>query len=134
LRSFSFRNLSLVMKTSGSSAIATHCPSACLKRGSDANAGGLYDSNSPSPTPAANVHDRRPGRRRAIPLPHSRAPALQREKGRVHPDPPRFEFLKHRLRPFLADRIDVDRIGGAARAAASARPSNAAMPNERALR
>ena len=44
------------MKTSGSSAIATHCPSAWRKRaGSFANDGGLYDSNTPSPMPAANV-------------------------------------------------------------------------------
>jgi hypothetical protein len=44
------------MNTSGSSAMAIHCPSGCRKRaGSLAKEGGLYDSNTPSLTPAANV-------------------------------------------------------------------------------
>src|SRR6202049_5280909 len=45
LRPFSLMNLSLDMNTSGSSAMAIHCPSGCRKRvGSDAKEGGLYGS------------------------------------------------------------------------------------------
>ena len=44
------------MKTNGSSAMATHCPSGCLKRaGSAAKVGGLYGSKIPSLMPAAKV-------------------------------------------------------------------------------
>jgi hypothetical protein len=53
---FSLRNFAFDMNTSGSSAIAIHWPSAWRKRGgSFANDGGLYDSNTPSEMPAANV-------------------------------------------------------------------------------
>ena len=45
------------MNTSGSSAIATHWPSACRKRARQLarSDGGLYGSNTPSAMPAANV-------------------------------------------------------------------------------
>src|SRR3984893_6663347 len=56
LRPFSLMNLSLDMNTSGSSAMAIHCPSGCRKRvGREAKEGGLYGSNNPSLIPAANV-------------------------------------------------------------------------------
>ena len=56
LRLCSLTNLSLVMNTSGSSAIAVHWPSACfIRAGSFANDVDLYGSNTPSAMPAANV-------------------------------------------------------------------------------
>ena len=117
LRSFSFRNLSLVMKTSGSSAIATHCPSAWRKR-----AGQLCE------------------RRRLVRLEHAFADAgrerldrtaeqhvdarvvlfrddagerlARREADEVDLDAGGLlELLEHRPRPVLGpDRVDVERL------------------------
>src|SRR6478735_2901192 len=71
-RLFSFRNLLLVMNTSGSSAIAVHMPSPCLKRGrSLSNDGGLYPSNTPSLIPAANVSTGPPNSTSTCGLPFS---------------------------------------------------------------
>ena len=120
----SFRNLSLVMNTSGSSAIAIHWPSACLKRaGSLANDGrlvrlehALVDAGGERLHRAAEQHVDA----RIVLLGDDAGERLaRREAHEVDLDAGRLlELLEHRPRPVLGpDRVGVDRVGRARRAA-----------------
>ena len=123
LRLFSFRNLSLVMNTSGSSAMATHWPSACWKRGGQlrerrrlvrlehafADAGGeRLDRAAEQHVDARVVLLRDHARER---LARGEADEVDLDAGRL------LELLEHRPRPVLGpDRVDVERVRGDAEA------------------
>ena len=139
-RLFSFRNLSLVMNTSGSSAIAVHWPSACLKRaGSLAKDGDLYGSKMPSLDAGGERLDRPAEQHvdaRIVLLGDDAGQRLARgEADEVDLDAGRLlELLEHRPRLVLRpDRVDVHGIGGARREGATESASAQQRNGERGL-
>ena len=125
LRLCSFRNLSLVMNTSGSSAIAIHCPSACLKRGGSVAYGGrlvrlehaFADAGRERLHRAAEQHV---DARIALLGDDAGERLARREADEIDLDAGGLlELLEHRPRPvFRPDRIGVDdvrRAGGTSR-------------------
>ena len=134
LRPFSLMNLSLDMNTSGSSAMAIHCPSACRKRGRKRREGGrlvrleqsLVDPGSEGFHRSAEEHIHT----RIVLFGNDAGERLAgREADEVDLDAGRLlEFLEHRPRPVLGpDRIDIQRVGRDGGVGTSC--ANSASPN-----